>query len=89
MTIHLHTTHYLQSGLSLIDYLFLLFYEQKNDWPARELGILLGVSERTAVRMRMTLVDTGYLVQGKTKWTYFLTDKLYPLRKTTKQHAKI
>lgn len=86
VTIHLHSVHYLESGLALQEYMILLLYEQRTDWIIKELSEFLCVSERTLTRCRLGLLHKGYLIKKGRGGTsadprFELTDKLYPVKK--------
>lgn len=76
LTIQFHLKHYKDSGLSFLDYMVVLLYEQKNTWTTDEIGELLSVAPRTAHRMRIRLAHGGFL-KKENGIRYSLTDKLY------------
>lgn len=77
MTIHIHTKHYKESGLEFLEYMMCLLYEGGQDYTVRELVEFFTLSERTVIRIRMTLVQKEYLIQNH-KGQFVATDKLYP-----------
>ena len=82
MTIHLHTKHYQESGLSLYEYFMCLLYEQREDYSRDELVALLKSTDRTITRIRQNLVTLEYLqIVGRISTSrvvhYKLTNKLY------------
>lgn len=76
LSIHFHLKHYKESGLPFTDYMFLLLYENKEDWMIKEIMEVLNLKERQTVRIRNRLTDFGYLKKNS-RGKYELTDKMY------------
>jgi hypothetical protein len=76
LTIHFHVRHYKESGCCFMDYMFLLLYEQRDDWTIKELASLLSQCGKTIIRIRQRVIAGGYLEQRRLG-RYVLTDKLY------------
>jgi Mn-dependent DtxR family transcriptional regulator len=79
MNLVIHEKHYKETGLPLMDYIYLLMHEEREP-SVKELKEFLCITERTIYRMRRYLVQQGYLETKKFKnkrFSYHLTNKMY------------
>lgn len=75
MTIHFHSKHFEDQSLPVTEYMMLMMYEQRSDISIKEIMKTLKISERTVIRIRSLLTDSGYL--EKSEKSYYPTNKLY------------
>lgn len=78
MTIHFHTKHFQETNLPLLDYMILLFLEQKEGIHVTRKDIMneFKIAVRTAERIIANFVKSGVIKRVKLGH-YTLTDKYY------------
>jgi len=77
MTVHLHTAHFIESGLSILQYYLVMLYEQRSDYSLKELESLMNMTGRSVITLRNQLCDLGILERAG-RSNYVVTEKIYP-----------